>query len=114
MLVAADAQAVEGRDGQGDTKRLEVSAGQGQRHELRIDRRQHEIDLPRPAGREQSRHQLRRIAARHEQATILSHEIQARRAWIHVGHVNLVLGRETLPDADGGGAARAGHENAHV
>ena len=74
MLVAADAQAIEGRDRQGDAERLELGARQGQRHELRIDRGEQEVDLSRPACHEQSRHELGCVAARHQQTTLLGHE----------------------------------------
>jgi hypothetical protein len=54
------------------------------------------------------------IAARYEKALLVRHQIQSRRARIHIRHVQFVLVRKALPDADCGGATGTSNQNTHT
>ena len=114
LLVAADAQAFDGRDRQRDTNRFEAVARRGQWRQLDVDRRHQGLDAPLLAGAMERRNQLGRVAARDDEPAIRRHEIEAGGQRVDVGHVQLVFRRQALPDADSRGAARARDQDPHA
>ena len=113
VLVPAGTQTLLGGDRQHDAPGLELAAPLGDRHELRIHRGKQQLDPALPAGLEQDRDQARIVAARDHQALFCRNQVEARGAGIHVGHVELMLARQALPDADGRRSAGTGDEDAH-
>ena len=114
LLVAADPQAFDGRDRQRNADRFETVPRRRHRRQLGVDGRQQGRDAPFRASAMERWNQLRCVAARNDQTPFRRHEIEAGGQRVDVGHVQLVLGRQALPDADGCGAARAGDQDAHA
>jgi hypothetical protein len=114
LLVAADAQAFDGRNRQCNAVRFETVPLRCHRLQLGVDGRQQGGDAPFRASAMERWNQLRCVAARYDQTPFRRHEIEAGGQGVHVGHVQFVLGREALPDADGCGATRAGDQDAHL
>ena len=114
LLVAANAQAFDGRDRQCNAIRFETVPLRCHGCQLGIDRRQQGRDAPFRANAMERWNQLRRVAARYDQASFRRHEIEAGGQRIDVGHEQFVRGRQALPDTDSRGAAGAGDEDAHA
>ena len=93
---------------------IEAVARRGDRRQFGVDRRQQRLDAPLLARLVQRRDQLGQVAARDDQAAVRRHEIEAGGQRIHVGHVQLVLCPEALPDTDGRGAAGTGDQDPHA